>query len=209
MTKKEEIAQILLKAKAVSLNAAEPFTYASGIISPIYCDNRVLLSYPAEREVIVKYFLELIEEKGLEFDVVAGTATAGIPWAAFLAQKLGKPMVYVKKKAKEYGKQKAIEGDFQSGQRALLVEDLVSTGKSSLAAVDSIRQAGGVVEDCLAIFTYEMQKAVDQFSEYKCNLHTLSQFSVLAEEAVKQSYIQEEEKEVVLSWNKDPENWAK
>ena len=209
MDSEKEIAQILLKAKAVSLNAAKPFTYASGIISPIYCDNRVLLSYPAERKVIVDHLLKLIEERGIECDVIAGTATAGIPWAAFLAQKLGKPMVYVKKKAKEYGKQKSIEGDMKSGQKVLLVEDLVSTGKSSLAAVDGIREAGGIVEDCLAIFTYEMQKAVDQFKNHQCTLHTLSRFPVLVEEAAQQSYIQEEEKEAVLSWNKDPENWGK
>jgi len=204
---KKEVAFILLETKAVTLNAKELYTFASGIKSPIYCDNRILISHPNEREQIVDFFVDMIEKENLKFDVVAGTSTAGIPWAAFLAQKLQKPMVYVKKASKEYGKQKQVEGDLKKGHVALVVEDLISTGSSSLQVVETLRNEGAKVHDCIAIFTYQMKKAEDAFKESKCKLHALSNFSALVDIASSSGYIQKNEKDIILKWNKNPEVW--
>ncbi len=202
----KEIAKILLDVGAVSLRPNQPFTFTSGIKSPIYCDNRLLISYPKKRNVIIEAFLSILKEK--EFDTLAGTATAGIPWCSWLAQKLHKPMIYVRGKAKEHGKENLIEGKLEKGRKVIIVEDLVSTGGSSIDAVGAVREAGGIVEDCIAIFTYQLEKAINKFNEARCNLITLTNFSTLVEVAVENEYIKQEEKLIVFSWNKDPENWA-
>jgi orotate phosphoribosyltransferase len=202
--REEKIAEVLLRVKAVTLSPGKPYTYASGIRSPIYCDNRILISHVVERKEVVDAFLEMIEE--LEFDVIAGTATAGIPWAAWVASKLDKPMVYIRGKAKEHGKGNQIEGGLSSGQKVLVVEDLISTGGSSREAVDAVRAAGCEVVACAAIFTYEMKKATAKFEDIK--LMTLTKFSTLVEVANKTDYIDEEQKQNILEWNKDPEGWA-
>lgn len=203
----KKVAEILLKVKAVTLNPSKPYTYASGIKSPIYCDNRLLISHPVERKIIVDAFLELIEQNNLKFDVVAGTSTAGIPWAAWISSKLDKPMVYIRGEAKIHGKGNQIEGKILAGQKVVVIEDLISTGGSSKAAVDSVIQQGNEVVACVAIFTYEMEKAKKAFSD--CKLLTLTKFSTLIDVAHKSNYIDEEEMAKVLEWNKDPENWAK
>lgn len=204
----EAVAKILLKVKAVTLSPKKPYTYASGIKSPIYCDNRMLLSYPDERSKIVDYFIEIIKTNKIKADIIAGTATAGIPWAAWIADKLHKPMVYVRSSQKEHGKGNQIEGKVEQGKRVLLVEDLISTGGSSLEAVQALRNAGVVVEQCVAIFTYELIKAQQRFQEAHCKLITLSNFSKLVDVAVQTKYVTQQQREVVLAWNKDPQNWA-
>jgi len=206
---KEQIAKILLSIKAVTLNLKEPYRYTSGILSPIYTDNRIIMSYPDKREQIVDAFIGLIEENQLKFDLIAGVATAGIPHAAFIAQKLKKPMIYIRDKSKSHGKQNQIEGRLEKGQKVLVVEDLISTGGSSFSAVEAVRGAGGIVEDCIAVFTYELPKSIKTFSEGKCNLFTLTGFSTLIETAEKEEYISEEEKQKALEWNSDSQNWGK
>lgn len=206
---KEEVAKILLKVGAVSLSPTEPYRFVSGILSPIYCDNRLLMSYPEEREKIVNYFLKLIKEENINFEVIAGTATAGIPWAAWIAEKLKKPMVYVRKEAKEHGKQNIIEGKLKAGAKVIVIEDLISTGKSSFNAVKTVRDLQCIVEYCIAIFSYEMEKSKKLFQDGNCKLLTLTNFTTLVDVAVKEGYINDEEKELVLKWNKDPEAWTK
>lgn len=204
----KEVAKILLEAKAVTLSPGEPYIYASGIKSPIYCDNRLLMSFPDKRKQIVKYFLEKIKDFG-DFDVVAGTSTAGISWAAWISASLEKPMAYIRGKSKEHGKQNLIEGKAVIGQKVLVIEDLVSTGGSSIAAVEAVREAGGDVVGCVAIFTYELEKAKKRFEEAKCKIITLSNFSTLVEVASETEYITEEDKAIVLEWNKAPADWGK
>lgn len=204
---KEDVANILLEVKAVTLSVSEPYTFTSGIKSPIYCDNRLLISYPEERKKIVKKFLEILET--LEFDVIAGTSTAGIPWAAWIAAKLEKPMVYIREKAKEHGKGNQVEGKLEKGQKAVIIEDLISTGGSSAAAVQAAKDAGAEVEDCVAIFTYEMEKANQKFLEARCKLHTLTNFSTLMKVAEEKDYVNSEEKEKALEWNKNPGGWER
>jgi len=161
-----KVAEILLNAKAVKLNVKEPFTYTSGLISPIYTDNRVLISYVEERDTIVDGFIDLIKERGLKPDYIAGTATAGIPWAAFVAEKMKLPMVYVRNKPKGHGAGKQIEGMLTKGKSVLIIEDLVSTGGSALNSVNAIRNEGkGIVHEVFAIFSYGMDKAETAFRE--------------------------------------------
>lgn len=205
-----QVAEILLNAKAVKLNVKEPFTYTSGLISPIYTDNRVLISYVQEREVIVDGFVDLIKERGLKPDYLAGTATAGIPWAAFVAQKMKLPMVYVRSKAKEHGAGKQIEGMLPEGKSVLIIEDLVSTGGSSLNSVESIRGEGkGIVHEVLAIFSYGMEKAETAFREASTALSTLTNIDVLIEVAQEKNYISEEDAAEVKRFVADPPNWKK
>lgn len=204
---KKEVAEILLKVKAVALNPDNPYKFASGILSPIYCDNRILMSYPSERKKIVNFFIKTIKQNNLSFDVVGGIETASISWAALIAEKLKKPMIFVRKKPKDHGKENLIEGKLEKGQRVLIIEDLISTGGSSLNAVNAVRAQGGIVEDCVAIFTYEMEKAVNSFKENNCNIFTLSDFTTLIDIATKQNYVKKEDEEKVLAWNKNPEEW--
>ncbi len=189
----KEIAKILLDIKAVTLRPSEPFKWVSGIYAPIYCDNRLIISYPEKRSLVVGCFLDVIKQNNLEFDVVAGTATAGISWAAWIAKALGKPMIYVRGKSKDHGKENQIEGKLEQGQKVLVVEDLISTGGSSFNAVEAVRAAGGIANDCIAIFTYEMEKSIKKFEEGKCNLFTLSNFSTLIKTAVENNFINEKE----------------
>lgn len=209
MNQAEQIAKLLLEIKAVTLNLKQPYRYTSGILSPIYCDNRLIISYPDKRQQVIDAFLKLIEEQNIQFDIAAGTATAGIPHAAWLADRLNKPMVYVRGKAKGHGKQNQIEGVLEKGQTTLVIEDLISTGGSSVAAGLSLREAGATVNDCIAIFTYQMQKSIDAFKEADIHLHTLSDFTTLINVAVQENYITEEEKKLALEWNQDPANWGK
>lgn len=205
----KKVAKVLLEIKAVTLSPKEPYTYTSGIKSPIYCDNRLLVSYPEQRRIVRDCFIKLIEENNMEFDVVAGTATAGIPHAAWIADKLKKPMIYIRSKPKDYGKENLIEGQLLPGQKVLVIEDLVSTGGSSVAAVQAVRDAGGQVEYCLAIFSYQLKKAEDKFNEANCRILTLSNFSTLVKIAKKMEYITKEDLKIVLEWNSIPDGWGK
>lgn len=206
---KREVAEILLEIKAVALRPSKPFKYASGILSPIYTDNRLLMGYPEKRNRVIETMASLLRKKGIEFNVVAGTATAGIPHAAWLASLTGKPMVYVRSKEKEHGKENKIEGLVKEGWKAVVVEDLVSTGGSSINTVLALRSAGIAVNDIVAIFTYQMREAVEKFLAEKISLHALTDFSTMIDVAAEKKYISEKEKETVLEWNKDPKNWGK
>ncbi len=204
---KKEVAKILLKVKAITLSPDKPYKFVSGILSPIYCDNRLLMSYPKERKKIVDFFIKTIKENKLKFDLIGGIATSGICWASWIAEKLDKPMIYIRGKTKEHGKENLVEGKLEKGQKVLIIEDLISTGGSSLTAIQGVREQGGVIEDCVAIFTYEMEKAVNGFKDVNVNLFTLSDFTNLIEVASKENYIKEEDKEKVLEWNKNPGEW--
>jgi len=204
---KGRVAKILLDLEAVILNPKEPFTYASGIKSPIYCDNRVIMSDVGSREKITDYFCTLVKNKGFEFDIVAGTATAGIPHAAWIAQKLQKPMIYVRSGKKGHGRKNQIEGRLSEGEKVLLVEDLISTGGSSLRCIDSIIEAGGDVVACVAIFTYLMEKSMKCFEKAGIPVETLSDLDTLIEIAEQNNYIGSAESEIICRWKSDPENW--
>ncbi|MCK4531261.1 MAG: orotate phosphoribosyltransferase [Candidatus Aenigmarchaeota archaeon] len=205
----KEIANILLDVRAITLSPSKPYRFVSGIFSPIYCDNRLLMSYPEKRKKIIDYFVEVIRERNLDFDVVAGIASSGIPHAAWIAERLGKPMIYIRKKTKEHGKENLIEGKLEKGQKVVIVEDLISTGSSSVNGVEAVRDQGGIVENCLAIFTYEMEKAKENFRNARCELIPLSDFTTLIEVASERNYIKPEERLKTLEWNKDPQNWGK
>jgi orotate phosphoribosyltransferase len=204
-----EVARILLEIKAVTLNCEKPYRYVSGILSPIYTDNRLLMGYPEKRRQIIDALAEKAGEENLEFEVVAGTASAGICHAAWLSDKLDKPMVYVRKASKEHGAKKLVEGKLEKGQKLLLVEDLVSTGGSSLKALEALRNEGGEVDEVLAIFSYGMEKARKGFEEKQAKLFNLTDVKALVEVAAEMEYIKPEEKEKVLDWIADPAGWGK
>ncbi len=206
---KKETAEILLDIAAVILRPKKPFIFTSGIKSPIYCDNRILMSHVEERRKIIESFEELLKEKGVDFEVIAGTATAGIPHAAWLAEKENSKMIYVRSSKKGHGKENKIEGVLKEGQKVLIVEDLVSTGGSSIEAVQTVRGAGGIVDYCIAIFTYGLEKAEKRFEEADCKLITLTDFETLIETAEKRGDITEEEKRELEKWQADPDNWMK
>ncbi len=205
---KEEIALKLLDIKAVSLSPGKPFRYASGILSPIYCDNRMTMSYPDVRTAIRNAFIRLIEEEKITYDVIGGIATAGIPHAMLVAQKLEAPMIYIRSEPKGHGKENLVEGKLENGQKVLVIEDLISTGGSSLKAIEGVRQQGGVVEYCLAISTYQMKKAEDAFKAAGVKLITITDFTSIIEAAARTGYIKPEEKEMVMDWKSDPQGWG-
>lgn len=200
-------ARHLLEIKAVKLSPKDPFTWASGILSPIYCDNRLALSHPA-----VRTFLKLcLQEQSAafgSFDVVAGVATAGIPLGVLLADALGKPFVYVRSSAKDHGRRNLIEGDLKPGQRVLLIEDLISTGGSCLSAADALRSAGAEVVGVLAVFQYGFDKATAAFAEKGLPFQTLTNYDALLQEAARIGYISEEDLNALQQWRKNPEGWG-
>jgi len=201
-----QIAKWLLQINAIKLSPQNPFTWASGIKSPIYCDNRITLSYPAIRKSIVQAFKERSEDFE-PFDAVAGVATAGIPHAALLAERLSLPFLYVRSKPKAHGRQNQIEGKLEAGQRILMIEDLISTGGSSLQAVEAVREARGTVVGVLAIFSYGFEKATTAFEVADCPFATLSDYDTLLEIAVKQEYITADQLETLKAWRLAPAEW--
>lgn len=204
-----EVAEYLLEIKAVVLKPEDPFTWASGLKSPIYCDNRKTLSYAKVRTYIKTAFADTIAEEFKNCDVIAGVATAGIPHGALVADVLNKPFVYVRDKAKAHGMENLIEGKLDKGQKVVVIEDLISTGGSSLKSVHALRDAGAEVLGLGAIFTYGFGKSVTAFEEAKCRFFTLSDYPTLLDVAIKQDYIKPEEKETLLEWYKNPEEWRK
>jgi len=202
-----KIAEYLLKINAVKLSPSNPFTWASGIQSPIYCDNRIILSHPNIRDYVV-YCLEKKADSMPEFDLIAGVATSGIAFGALVADRLKKPMVYVRSKAKEHGRQNMIEGDLEGNEKVLVIEDLISTGGSSLKAVEALKEKGCTVIGVHAIFSYGFQKATDAFSAADCPFETLTNYSELLQEAVKSEYITEEDISSLEEWSKSPSTWS-
>ena len=206
MTIAKEVAKSLLDIKAVSLSPQDPFTWASGIRSPIYCDNRVTMSYPAVRKQIAQGLADLIKEKYPDAEVIAGTATAGIPHAAWIADILGLPMVYIRSKAKDHGTGRKIEGKITEGQKMVVVEDLISTGGSVIEASKAAELEGANVLGSVAIFTYELAKGTKNFADAGLAIDTLSNYSTLLEVAHETSYMTEAEMDLLKDWSKDPEN---
>ena len=201
------IAGALLDTKAVKLNVKEPFTFVSGIKSPIYCDNRYVIGFPEARQVIVDAFVSILKDK--DFDVIAGTATAGIPWASFIAYELNKPLWYIRAEKKEHGRGKQIEGAECEGKKLILIEDLISTGGSSIKAFEAAKSEGAIGLEIIAIFSYEFEKAYKNFEEAGIKFSSLSNFSSLMEIAKDENYITEEELKKALEWNKNPDEWGK
>lgn len=202
-----EVAKNLLQIKAIKLSPQNPFTWASGLKSPIYCDNRVLLSYPTIRKQIKTYLVEKSSEFK-PFNMVAGVATAGIAHGALLADALDLPFVYVRSKAKGHGRQNQIEGDLRGNERVLVVEDLISTGGSCLQAVEVLETVGCPIAGALAIFSYGFDKAKNAFSEADCTYATLSNYDALLDEALACSYINESDLATLQAWRKDPQAWS-
>ena len=186
-------AELLLKIKAVKLSPAEPFTWASGIKSPIYCDNRVTLSYPEIRTFIRQHFVRAIAENFPEPELIAGVATAGIAQGALVAQEMGLPFAYVRAGKKDHGLTNQIEGEVRPGQNVVVIEDLISTGSSSLTVAQALKDAGCRVAGMVAIFTYDLPKARKAFDEASCRLITLTDFDTLVTRAVETGYLKEEE----------------
>ncbi|TAJ10144.1 orotate phosphoribosyltransferase [Marinilabiliaceae bacterium JC017] len=205
----EIVAGQLLQIKAIKLQPANPFTWASGWISPIYCDNRKTLSYADVRNFIKLEFARLILEKYPDVDVVAGVATGAIAQGAMVADALGKPFIYVRSSPKGHGLENLIEGDLKPGQKVVVIEDLISTGGSSLKAVEAIRNNGCEVLGMMAIFSYGFQVAEDNFKKANVELTTLSNYQKLIEVAANTGYISEKEIQTLEEWRKDPGNWNK
>jgi orotate phosphoribosyltransferase len=202
------IALNLLQINAIKLNPAKPFTWASGIKSPIYCDNRKTLSYPEVRNLIRDSFVGIVREKYPETEAIAGVATGAIAHGALVADALNMPFVYIRSTAKQHGMENLIEGDYKQGQKFVVVEDLISTGGSSLKAVDALRGAGCNVLGMVAIFTYNFSQAVDNFLKSGCALETLSNYDVLVESAIKNGYISEKELDTLKKWRIAPDKWG-
>ncbi|HHS95905.1 MAG TPA: orotate phosphoribosyltransferase [Phaeodactylibacter sp.] len=202
------LAKELLQIKAIKLSPQNPFIWASGMLSPIYCDNRISLSYPSIRKIVLQGFVELSKSFD-DFDVVAGVATAGIPHGALLAEALDKPFVYVRAKAKAHGRKNMIEGYLKGDEKILVVEDLISTGGSSLLAVDALQQKGCKVVGVVAIFTYGFDLAVENFAKAKCPIKTITNYDILIQEAIKMEYISKNQRQVLQDWKNEPAKWAK
>ncbi len=204
---KRVVAEKLLEIKAVNLSPSKPFTWASGIKSPIYCDNRLTMSYPEIRDIIAEGLKKLIEEKFSSCTVVAGTATAGIPHAAWVAQKMNMAMSYVRSSAKEHGKQNAVEGLVKSTDKVVVVEDLISTGGSSLKVVDTLKEQNIDVLGLVAIFTYNFEDASNKFEDKKVEFYTLTDYNTLIEVALEKKYITAEELNILKEWRKNPKGY--
>mgnify|MGYP001548706086 CR=1 FL=1 len=203
-----KVAEFLLQIKAVKLQPEKPFTWASGIKSPIYCDNRKTLSYPQIRTFIRQTFVDTINKHFAKPDVIAGVATGGIAIGALIAQEMGLPFVYVRSEAKKHGLTNLIEGDVESGQNVVVIEDLISTGGSSLKAVEALREKGCTVKGMAAIFTYGFDEAEQSFKKAKCNLKTLTDYNTLINTALTKEYITDKDVESLKKWRANPKDWA-
>ncbi|HEU4718060.1 MAG TPA: orotate phosphoribosyltransferase [Bacteroidia bacterium] len=203
-----KVAQFLLQIKAVKLQPKQPFTWASGWKSPIYCDNRKTLSYPKIRTFIRQQFVQVIGQNFSQPDVIAGVATGAIAQGVLVAEEMGLPFVYVRPEPKKHGLGNLIEGEIKPGQSAVVIEDLISTGGSSLRAVDALREAGCEVKGMAAIFTYGFSTAADAFKKANVNLVTLSDYSSLIRQALKDDFVSEDELETLEAWRNNPASWG-
>ncbi|MGJ7922458.1 orotate phosphoribosyltransferase [Neobacillus sp. LXY-4] len=206
---KRLIAERLLEIEAVALQPNDPFTWASGLRSPIYCDNRLTLSFPEVRKEIANGLKELIVEHFSGVEVIAGTATAGIPHAAWVSDLLDLPMCYVRSKAKGHGKGNQIEGRVSEGQKVVVVEDLISTGGSVITAVEALREAGCEVLGVVSIFTYQLAKGEEMLAEAGVKAFSLTDFTTLAEVAEAKGYVREADMATLAAWRVDPAEWGK
>ncbi|RYY35862.1 MAG: orotate phosphoribosyltransferase [Sphingobacteriaceae bacterium] len=204
----QQVAEFLLQIKAIKLQPNNPFTWASGWKSPIYCDNRVTLAHPSIRTYIRQKLSTAIQEEFGAVGCIAGVATAGIPQGALVAQELGLPFVYVRAKAKEHGRGNLIEGEIMPGKRVVVIEDLISTGKSSLQAVDALREAGFDVCGLAAIFSYGFDIATENFKNAKCAFFTLSNYNALIKYAEEHQYVLPGDVDILKQWRTSPETWG-
>jgi orotate phosphoribosyltransferase len=204
----DKIAEYLLKIKAVRLNPREPFTWSSGWKSPIYCDNRLALSFPEIRTAIRDAFAEKIRRDLSSVYGIVGVATGAIAWGALVADKLGIPFAYVRSSAKGHGLQNLIEGQVEAGKSYVIIEDLISTGKSSALAVESVQATGAEVMGTLAIFSYGFPQATETFRRTGTTYHSLTNLSVLLRKATQIAYIHGEDQETILAWQQQPEIWG-
>lgn len=203
----KKTAELLLQVKAIKLSPNDPFTWASGWKSPIYCDNRVTLSYPPVRNFLKEKIAKLVEEKYGKPDVIAGVATGAIAIGVLVAQELGVPFVYVRPEPKKHGRKNQIEGHLESGQNVVVVEDLISTGKSSLNAIKALKESGATVKGMVAIFSYGFPIASEAFEEFNLDFTTLSNYEELLEQALESNYINEKELITLESWRLNPSEW--
>ncbi len=203
----KKTAEVLLKVKAIKLSPTDPFTWASGWKSPIYCDNRVTLSYPTVRVLLKEEISKIVESKYGKPDVIAGVATGAIAIGVLVAQELGVPFIYVRPEPKSHGRKNQIEGHLKNGQNVVVIEDLISTGKSSLNAVKALKESGATVKGMVAIFSYGFDLASENFKNSNVDLTTLSDYSHLLGQAMDSKYITEKELDTLTDWRKNPENW--
>jgi orotate phosphoribosyltransferase len=204
-----KVAEFLLRIKAVELNPEQPFTWASGLKSPIYCDNRKTLSYPEIRSFIREAFISAVKENYHQPDVIAGVATGGIAIGALIADSLNLPFIYVRSEAKKHGLGNQVEGVLKSTQKVVVIEDLISTGKSSLNAVQALREQGGEIMGMIAIFTYGFETASENFKNHQCPLITLTNYESLLHQALNSGYISNQQLDTLKQWKLNPENWSK
>ncbi|HQF29612.1 MAG TPA: orotate phosphoribosyltransferase [Bacteroidia bacterium] len=204
-----KVAEFLLQIKAIKLQPEQPFIWASGWNSPIYCDNRISLSYPRVRTFIRQELVKLIEDKFGRPDLIAGVATAAIAQGALVSEAMGLPFVYVRSSAKDHGRQNTIEGEVQPNLSAVVIEDLVSTGGSSLKAVEELRKNGVIVKGLVSIFSYGFETAADSFRKAGCPFYSLSNYDVLIKQAVATGYVKKQDLPVLQDWRKHPDTWKK
>lgn len=207
MTDAKAIAEKLLQVNAVKLNPDQPFTWASGWKSPIYCDNRRVLSFPFIRDYIKSEMCNVVFEKFPDAELLAGVATAGIAWGAMAADQLKLPYIYVRPKPKEHGLGNQIEGFYEKGQKTVVIEDLVSTGKSSLQVVDVLKEAGLEVIGMVSIFTYEFKAATEAFAKASLKLYSLTGYPALIELGLQKGIVSPDQQDILLKWRDDPANW--
>jgi orotate phosphoribosyltransferase len=207
MTNEKAIAEKLLQIQAVKLNVTQPFTWASGWKSPIYCDNRRILSFPFVRDFVKSELCNVVFETFAEAQLLAGVATAGIAWGAMAADQLKLPFIYVRPKPKDHGLGNQVEGYFEKGQKTVVIEDLVSTGKSSLQVVDVLKQAGIEVVGMVSIFTYDFAIAEAAFAQAAMKYHSLTNYPVLIQTAIEKGIISQSQEGILLKWRQDPANW--
>jgi orotate phosphoribosyltransferase len=207
MTNEKAVAEKLLQINAIKLNASSPFTWASGWKSPIYCDNRKVLSYPYTRDFIKSEMCNILFERFPNAQLLAGVATAGIAWGALAADQLKLPYIYVRPKPKEHGLGNQVEGHYEPGQETVVIEDLVSTGKSSMQVVDILRQQGLKVIGMVSIFTYGFQVAEDLFSKENIEYYSLTNYPTLIGLAIEKGMVSQQEEGILLNWREDPANW--
>ena len=203
----KKTAELLLQINAIKLNTENPFTWASGLTSPIYCDNRIILSFPAIRNYIRENMAKQLENAFGKPDLIAGVATGAIAIGALIAEEMGLPFVYVRPEAKKHGKQNRVEGFLGSGKNVVIIEDLVSTGKSSLSAARALADEGMVVKGMMAVFSYDLPVAHSNFEAENIDLYSLSDYNFLLEQATETSYINNTELQVLQTWREDPSKW--
>ncbi len=204
----KETAKVLLQINAVGFSINKPITFKSGIKSPVYVDNRKLPFHPKEWKVVLSGFKDLIEKNHIEFDVIAGVEAGGIPHSAALGFLVEKPSVFVRKQAKEHGTKSRIEGGDVKNKKVLLIEDLISTGGSSLASIEALRNEGAIADDCIVIVRYNLPEAAENFEKAKVRVHALTPFPVILEEAIAMGKLSGEEAESVRNWLSDPHGWS-